>query len=157
MSDDDYYLSLPRRPAGASMLLTGADGRVLLVNPTYKPGWDIPGGVIDEGETPRQAAEREIQEELGLVRKPSRLLVVDWVLPPTSRFASTQFVFDGGTLDEHDLSQIRLPPHELSDWRLAPHPDLDRLLPSPLARRVQAALTARENGLIYLEDAHPVP
>jgi GT2 family glycosyltransferase len=40
-------------------------GRVMLVNPTYKPLWDIPGGYLRPGESPTRALRREIAEELG--------------------------------------------------------------------------------------------
>lgn len=33
-----------RKRVAADVLIRDASGRVLLVNPTYKPGWDLPGG-----------------------------------------------------------------------------------------------------------------
>ena len=33
----------------------------------YPSYWDIPGGSVEDGELPRQAANRECQEEVGLV------------------------------------------------------------------------------------------
>lgn len=51
----------------ASVLVTNGDKFVLIFR--HKNGQDyyaIPGGGIEEGETPEQAAVREIQEELGL-------------------------------------------------------------------------------------------
>lgn len=49
------------------------DGRVLLVCNRWSDGWIPPGGKIDAGETPREAAEREVVEETGVeatVREP---------------------------------------------------------------------------------------
>ena len=39
----------------AGALFSDAAGRVLLVRPTYKPGWEIPGGMVEQGESPRGA------------------------------------------------------------------------------------------------------
>ena len=55
------------------------DGRVLLVQRGQAPllgEWSIPGGLLEIGETLRQGAEREAQEETGLVVRATELLGV---------------------------------------------------------------------------------
>ncbi len=42
------------------------DGRLLLVRHSYKTGWATPGGFVDRGERPADAAVREVREEVGL-------------------------------------------------------------------------------------------
>ncbi|MGO9955032.1 MAG: NUDIX hydrolase [Solirubrobacteraceae bacterium] len=57
-----------RRPTkhGVKCLLTDHD-RVLLVRHTYGlRAWDLPGGAIKRGEAPLSAAQREMDEELGV-------------------------------------------------------------------------------------------
>ncbi|UCD02710.1 MAG: NUDIX domain-containing protein [Candidatus Aenigmatarchaeota archaeon] len=47
------------------------DGKVLLIkrlNEPEKGRWAVPGGHVDDGETPREAAAREATEEVGSVR-----------------------------------------------------------------------------------------
>lgn len=46
-------------------LIKDEKGRYLLIRTTGE-GWEFPGGGMDHGETPRQAVERELQEELGI-------------------------------------------------------------------------------------------
>lgn len=84
MTNPADNFATPRVAAGA--LFVDGD-RVLLVHKTYGSGWDIPGGYLDRGESPAQACEREIREELGLNRTPGRLLVLDWA--PTPRKATS--------------------------------------------------------------------
>lgn len=64
------------------MLIFDEADLVLLVNPAYKPGSEIPGGYLRPGETPREGAARELKEELGLTTPIGRLLVADWAPHP---------------------------------------------------------------------------
>src|SRR5215212_1735638 len=56
-----------RFPIGAAVLIRDARGRILLVQQTYRSSaiWLPPGGWVDRGETPGQAACREAREEVG--------------------------------------------------------------------------------------------
>lgn len=62
---------LPLRPAARVILFDPLD-RVLLVQFVWPGGeiWALPGGGIESGETPEQAAEREVAEETGLPHSP---------------------------------------------------------------------------------------
>lgn len=137
--------------SAAGALLLDERDRVLLVEPTYKDHWEIPGGLIEAGETPSQACARELAEELGLTRQPGRLLVVDWAPHPTAG-DRVLFVFDGGYLDDAEIAAIHLPADELASYEfLPPEQALERLIPR-LSRRVEAAVRARtEGGTVYLE------
>jgi ADP-ribose pyrophosphatase len=58
----------PRPWVGVGVIIV-RDGRVLLVQRGRQPGrglWALPGGMVDLGETMRQAAAREALEETGL-------------------------------------------------------------------------------------------
>ncbi|GIG89433.1 NUDIX domain-containing protein [Plantactinospora endophytica] len=153
---DDYTATLPRKRMGAGLLFTDPAGRVLLVEPTYKEHWEIPGGCVEADESPYVAARREVAEELGLVVSPGRLLVVDWVPPGGGRTEGVMFVFDGGPLRPDQQAAIRLPAAELRGWAWCTPAEADaRLLPL-LARRVRAARQALSTGGTgYLEDGHP--
>lgn len=106
--------TLEKRMSSGAVALATADDRVIVVKATYKRYWSFPGGVIDRGETPRQAAAREVLEEVGIRVDPEALqfrLVADRV----SDIAQTyQFVFEGRINDE-DIAGITLDEHEIEE------------------------------------------
>ncbi len=142
----------------AGVLFTDAHGRVLLVEPTYKDRWEIVGGSVDDDESPRRAAAREVGEELGKTIAVGRLLVVDWVPRREKRTEGVMFLFDGGWLDKHITSGFRLPTQELRSWAWCTPEQIAERASELLARRVAAALRARaEEAMFDLEDGfHPV-
>ena len=146
--------AVARSAAGA--LFLDAEGRVLIVEPTYKDYWEIPGGMLEAGETPSQACAREVEEELGLTVPPGRLLVVDWAPHPVLG-DRVLFVFDGGTLDPGQFAAISLQAEELASYALVEPDEVPARLIPRLARRVTAALSARSAGTTsYLEHGYPV-
>lgn len=148
-----FYRGLPAKRMGSAVLFVDEDGRVLLVRPTYKPSWEIPGGLVEEGESPHEAATREVAEEIGLDRPAGRFLCVDWVPPRDPKTDGLMFLFDGGVLDSNDVAAIVLPPEELSEYRFVDSTDLEDFFPERIARRLVAGLAARDQGTTrYLVD-----
>ncbi|SCE50747.1 ADP-ribose pyrophosphatase YjhB, NUDIX family [Streptomyces sp. DfronAA-171] len=143
----DYIAGLPRVLAAAAALFRDAEGRVLLVEPNYRPGWGLPGGTVesDTGESPREGARRETLEEIGLDLPLGRLLAVDWSRGP-ARPPIVMHLYDGGVLTERRLGEIRLQESELLSWRMVPRTRLTEFLPPQLAARVTAALDVLDRG-----------
>lgn len=56
----------PSFTVGAICLIERADGSLLLVRQSYRSGWGVPGGLLQRGERPEEAARREVREEVGL-------------------------------------------------------------------------------------------
>lgn len=140
-----------RKRVAADVLLRDPAGRVLLVKPTYKPGWDLPGGMAEANEPPEQAARRELREELGREVTLHGLLVVDWVPPHGPWDDQLAFVFDGGTVDSAE--ELAPCDHELSESRFVTTDDAYELVTQRLWHRLTAALRALdEGGPAYLHD-----
>ncbi|CAM5438477.1 MULTISPECIES: NUDIX hydrolase [Streptomyces] len=142
----------------AGVLLFDEDDRVLLVDPTYKPGWEFPGGVVERGEAPARAGMREVAEETGIhLREVPRLLVVDWERPVPPGFGGLRLLFDGGRLESGEASRVLLPGPELRAWRFATEQEAAAMLPPVRYERLRWALRARERGsALYLEAGVPV-
>jgi 8-oxo-dGTP diphosphatase len=149
MNIDQY----PKKRMAAGVLVRDAAQRLLIVKPTYRPDWLVPGGAVEYDESPRVACMREITEELGLHLAVGRLLCVDY-RPATAQMSeSVQFIFDGGVLDAHQIEQITLPPDELERFVFLPPDEALPLLNIHLHRRMAHALVAlRDGGTLYLED-----
>jgi 8-oxo-dGTP diphosphatase len=147
---------LPAIPASAGALIFNRKGRLLILKPTYKSGWTIPGGVMEsDGETPWQACQREVREECGLEIVTARLACVDFRPPREGSPGGIRFLFDCGKLGDDVLASVTLQPEEISEHRLVPVPDALGLLRGPVRRRVRAAM--RQKRTVYLEDGRPVP
>jgi 8-oxo-dGTP diphosphatase len=141
----------PRVAAG--VLFRDEAGRVLLVKPTYKDGWEIPGGYVEKGESPLAAAIREVVEELGVRPSIADLLVLDWA-PHPAEGDKLLVIFRGSTLDQADLARYTLDGTEIAEARFFPVEQLAELMPDRLARRVAEA--ARQDAGTYLEHGRPL-
>lgn len=121
-----------KRVKCAGAVVRDGEGRVLLVRRANEPGrglWSIPGGRVEEGESAREAAAREVREETGLdVEVGELLLTADLGPYVVDDFAATVV---GGTLaagddalDARFVTVAELRSMELSPGLLA---ELERL------------------------------
>jgi 8-oxo-dGTP diphosphatase len=132
---EQFYASLATNYTSGLGLITDPAGNILLVKPNYRNGWDIPGGLLDDGESPHQACGREVSEELGLDLPVGNLLVVDWSMPEGDR----------------PRVEIRLQAEELDDYRFCTVASAVELVHPITAARISGALTARAQGrTVYL-------
>jgi 8-oxo-dGTP diphosphatase len=149
-------VSLPAIPVSAGALIFDGAGRLLIVKPTYKSGWTIPGGVMEaDGETPWEACQREVAEECGLAVAAGRLACMDFRRPRPGSPGGIRYLFDCGTFSDASLARIVVQPEEISEYQLAELSTALTLLRKPIRRRVRAATRGRRT--CYLEDGRPVP
>lgn len=142
----------PTKLVGAGVLIRNGVGDVLLVEPAYKADWEIPGGVVEAWESPRQAAARECIEELGREVDVGPLLAVHYHDSGSRPTDSLMFVFDGGKLSSTGLASLVLPADELLSARFIPPRRIDDHVIPIMAVRLRAAIEAAEDGITrYLE------
>jgi RimJ/RimL family protein N-acetyltransferase/8-oxo-dGTP pyrophosphatase MutT (NUDIX family) len=143
---------LPRKRAISQMLLRDRDGRVLLCGLTYKRDWDLPGGVVEVGESPQVAVSRELEEELGLTVRAGALLLTDWLPPWGGWDDALCLVFDGGVHDPSVLDTATFQVREIAAAEFCTPAQVRERAADFTARRIEAALALVEgSGPTYTE------
>lgn len=155
--DAEFYSSLPKKRIGSCALLFYKRD-LLIVQPTYNPGWILPGGTVEAEESPLEALNREIKEELHIHVEPTRLLSVDYISNRDVKGEYIQFLFGCKDLSESQVQSIKLLPYELNDFKFSPIEKALEMLVPAVAKRVESTLASQENfaGGIYLENGRPL-
>jgi 8-oxo-dGTP pyrophosphatase MutT (NUDIX family) len=136
----------PRKRVSADAVIRDTRGRLLLVDPKYKPDWDTPGGMAEANEPPHLAVQRELKEELGLDLRVGRLLCIDWIAPHEPWDDLIVFIFDGGILTEQQVSILRPVDNELAAFEFCNEEQAAQRLRPYVWHRTQAALDALTTG-----------
>jgi 8-oxo-dGTP diphosphatase len=156
MSQKSHQATLPKKRMAAGCLFRNSQNQILIVQPTYKPNWEISGGVTEENESPKTCAAREVLEELGLELSVGRLLVVDYTSESEEYTEALMWVFDGGILSELQISSIKLPASELKSFRFVDLLELEPFVIPRMFRRLEQAFHALQNNqTLYLENQLP--
>ncbi len=142
----NYRNNLPQKRMGAGALFLDEHDRILLVEPSYKPVWEIPGGVVEKDESPRQCCQREVLEELGLEADIGNLLLIDYNAPTDVKSESLMFIFDGGTLTQAIIEQIKIDPDELHSFNFFSENSLPDNMTQSLKTRVLRAFQNKQHG-----------
>ncbi|WP_037069246.1 NUDIX domain-containing protein [Pseudonocardia acaciae] len=146
----------PAHPATARGLITDLHGHWLIVRPTGDHRWHLPGGLIEQNESPAAACRREVREELGLDLEPGPLHALGWNPPVRpGRSARFTFIFAMGTHDAAALAaRIHLRESELDAWQWSRPDQALGMLHPDLAERLTTA-RATVPSAVYVESPEP--
>ncbi|MGL4176136.1 MAG: NUDIX domain-containing protein [Dermatophilaceae bacterium] len=144
---------LPKKRCIAQGMLRNPAGEVLLCELRYKPEWDLPGGVVDPGESPATCVEREVEEELGIQVRAERLVAVNWLAPWRGWDDAHLFVFDLGVF-EGELDPGRFLRREIAGAHWVSLTGIDQHV-APYTVRMLGSIECGSSATQYLEDGMP--
>lgn len=147
---------LPRTRVIGHAVFRDRDARVLLLQVSYKRDWELPGGVVEPYESPREGCRREVIEEIGLDRDVERLLCVDWLPPYLGWDDAVELIFDGGVLSPDDVAAMVLGAGEIVAAHWVAADDVGRYVSPLAARRLRWLLANPEAPPALFEDGRPV-
>lgn len=113
-------------------------GRVLAARRERPPGWELPGGKVEPGETEPAALVRELREELGITVEVGHRVGPDVPIAPDLLLHAWTAVLTGGEPAALEHAELRwLAEHELDSvpWLPADRPIITALLTSQAERR----------------------
>jgi 8-oxo-dGTP diphosphatase len=136
LSEADYYKTLPKKRMASSGVFVNDKGQILIVKPTYRDNWLLPGGVVEENESPLVALHREIKEELDLVVDNPRFIGVAYKEKKEYKGEILIFFFYVGKLSDEDLEKIVFPDGEISEAKFVNSIQAKEKLVPSLAKNV---------------------
>ncbi|MEK7535945.1 MAG: NUDIX hydrolase [Patescibacteria group bacterium] len=146
----EYLAGRNRKLMSSTVIFLNESDKVLILRTTYKKDWEVPGGGIEQDESPMEAAVREVQEELGITINRPDLLGVDYRHTSTEREEMMHFTFLGGVLSQKMIDKIVLQQDEIESFKFVSRHELEALTGSRVSARVARALTAiKSSSCVY--------
>lgn len=135
----------PGHPVTATVLFTNTSDDLLIVHPVKDADapWQLPGGIVEQNESPLDAIRRETREELGLDLDVMEhdLFAVEWLQATRpGRLDRIAIVFAGPVLTPADTDRITLQRDELDAWRWATREEAHSMLHPAIAARIVGPL-----------------
>ena len=143
---------LPRKIVGTAVIFLNEKGALLIVKPDYRDGWLVPGGSVDENESPLHCAIRETKEEIGLADIEMTLCGIYYAHAHDTHTDALKFIYYGGMLTEERILRIKLQTEELEQYTFVPPEEAIRLFSTSLQKSIPKCLDAIKNKTVaYIE------
>lgn len=130
------------------------EGKVLILKANYRETWQFPGGHVEDGETPMEAAVREVREEIGPGVRVTRPLCLNVERDADGKADTMCFLFlgvyDGTTPIQVDGQEI----HDAA-W-VTPEDAVQKLNPLVSILVPHAVSAIETGGVVYLEGGEKI-
>ena len=139
----------------AGALIFNRDGELLIVKPSYKDHWSIPGGAVEENESPLQACIRETDEEIGLKLLRPGFISVDYCndIDKPEKGEALHFIFYGGEIDAREVALLKPALGEISEIKFVKLENASLFLSENLGQKIAKCVEAlKNNTAVYLEN-----
>ncbi|HMM62121.1 MAG TPA: NUDIX hydrolase [Candidatus Saccharibacteria bacterium] len=120
-----WRASQPQKMVVVKVVIKSDQGNVLLAKPDYKKTWQLPGGGVNDHESPEAAAVREVKEELDLDISEGDLLIKGTIYKPDEEIL---FVIYESSKTISEDTQFELQSDEITDYKFIPAQDVAPLL-----------------------------
>ena len=122
------------------MIFSNDDGDILLLEPTYKNDWEIPGWIIEENESQKEACEREIYEELWLKKEIGELLCLEYQREEDDSY---MFVFDGWMLTQNEIESIKIQENEIGSFEFLSLEEIEQKVLKKMFLRIKKCIESK--------------
>ena len=158
MSPKANKILFPEKRVSSIGFILNEEQKILLVKPSYYKFWHLPGGFVDEHESPLQAISREISEEINLNMEPERLMMVDYEAGGEQTKEVLVFIFDFGTVDQDKFIQLKVDNSEIIDFGFFDMDTAIRLVGPDRSNRLEICYQVHQNSSFYYLNNHkPFP
>ncbi len=153
----EYFKAMPQKRVTSGVVLFNDNDEILIVKPSYKDHWSIPGGVVDNNESPLEASIRETKEEANIELEDLKFLCVEY----TRKIGDEDFffLFYGGKLTSEQIKNIKTDPDEISGFKFAKIEEASKLIGESkiLSKILSKHLEIlKNNSPMYLENGKEV-
>lgn len=152
LPEEKFYKSLPTKRIGAAGVIQNEKGEILVLKPTYKDHWLLPGGIVEAEESPLEGFKREVVEELDLKNESPRLMGVKHTKTIGVVTELLHFFYDAGVLPEKEIASIKLQDDEIEDMKFIKKDELKNFLGPDIVPVIENIIDALENKTVFYKD-----
>ena len=143
-----WLQTLAKRHTSSEALIFNNKHQLLILKPSYKQGWSLPGGVTDTFESPYQTVVRECKEEINLDVTIIDLVLIDYKIETIDdeKFDSIQFSF---IVKATNIDQIKVDNEEILDYKFVDTETAEKHLTPANYNRLKAVLNAKNYPVLF--------
>lgn len=134
----EFLKSIARKRIGGGVVFLNRKNQILLVKASYKDNWLLPGGIVDKNESPKEAAAREAQEEIGIKVRKLKLVSVFWGIDKEYDDDYLTFDFYGGVIKKEE--DVKIDGDEIIDFRFVSINKLEKFVSPGTKTRIDVSL-----------------